>query len=115
VAYFVAGTNALVGVLAWFDVIHLRDLLPWAFIITAALYTVIAFFTSRKSRVAASLGLAFCLFEALNHLLSAGLSDGGSALWLVLAMFSINGVRGAFALVRLRQQSDDLAPIAEPT
>jgi hypothetical protein len=109
VAYFVAGLTALLAALAWFDVIHIVS--PWS-VIDAVLFAVIGFFISRGSRVAASLGLALYLFESVDRLLSGGGSSGGASVAVVFFMlFWINGVRGAFALVRLRQQPDNLAPI----
>ena len=111
VAYFVAGLTALLAALAWFDVIHIVS--PWS-VIDAALFAVIGFFISRGSRIAASLGLALYVLEAVDRLLSGGGSSGGASVAvLIFMLFWINGVRGTFALGRLRHQPGNTAPIVE--
>ena len=112
VAYFVAGITALFALLAWFDVFHLLS--PWS-LLDAALFAVIAFFTSRGSRVAAIFGLVLYLIEAVDRIASGtGGSTGGlSILVIIFTLFFINGIRGAFALVRLRGQPDDVGSMPE--
>lgn len=111
VAYFVAGLTALLALLAWFDIFHLLS--PWS-LVDAALFAAIAFFISRGSRVAAIFGLILYLIEAVDRIASGtGSSTGGfSVLVIIFTLFFINGIRGAFALVRLRQRPDDVTPIA---
>lgn len=109
-AYFVAGMTALLSLLAWFNVFHLLSPLS---IIDAALFAVTGFFIGRGSRVAAIVGLTLYLLEAADRLLSGsgGTSGGFSVVVIFFTLFFINGVRGAFSLVRLRKQSEEATPI----
>ncbi len=106
VAYFVAGATALLVLLAWFDVVHLVS--KWS-ALDALAFMVLGFFISRGSRVAAIIGLTFYMVEALGRIATSEDADqaagGLSILTLVLILFFVNGIRGAFALARLRQTS----------
>ena len=111
-AYVVAGVTSLLALLAWFDILHLTS--PWS-LVDAVLFAVIGLFISRQSRTAALLGLALYLLEGIDRIVSGTggriLSGTGggmgafSVLALIFTLFFINGVRGAFSLVRLRRQS----------
>ena len=110
VAYFVAALTAVLSALAWFDITHLVS--RWS-LIDAVVFAAIGFFISRGSRVAASLGLVLYLVEAVDRLLTRAGSGGAFVAALIFTLFWINGVRGAFALARLRQQPANAAPVAE--
>jgi hypothetical protein len=101
-AYVVSGLTALVALLAWFDVFHLLS--PWS-LIDAVLFALIGLFISRRSRVAALIGLAFYLLEVTDRILSGtgGSTGGFSVLAVLFTLFFINGVRGSFALARFQR------------
>lgn len=107
VAYLVACVTALLVLLAWFNVVHLVS--TWS-TLDALAFVVVGFFISRGSRVAAVIGLTFYVLEAIGRLAASKdtASDQGaggfSILTLVLILFFVNGIRGAFALARMRKQ-----------
>jgi hypothetical protein len=101
-AYVAAGTNVLLAMLAWFNV--LQFISPWLFS-GAIPFAIAGFFISRRSRTAALVGLVLYLVEVIAILSRAFSSIRGESLWFVVfTLFFINGVRGTFSLARLRSQ-----------
>jgi hypothetical protein len=103
VSFIIAGATALLSLLAWFDVVQV--LTPWS-LVDAAIFAAIGMFVRRGSRAAAVAGILVYLTEAIDRIVSTtGGSVGGySALILIFSLYMINGVRGAYALARLRKK-----------
>jgi hypothetical protein len=113
-AYAVAGITGVLALLAWLDVFNLVS--PWS-LVDALLFALLGFFIARRSRIAAVLGLALYLLEAIDRLLSGGGGSAGgfSILAVIFTFFFINGIRGSFSLARIEKATSQMEHDQSPS
>lgn len=81
------------------------------FVVAVIVYACVAIGTYFNSRIAASLGLAFLLFNILSAVISSPAMAIWLVLWLPLCIGALAGVRGTFARARLAaQEKNEFAP-----
>ena len=102
-AFLVAGVTALIAVIALAGSSLIPGINGWA-LLDAAIFGLLGFFLLRFSRTAAVIALVLFIVERISMMASNGIA--GFPLALILIVFFIGGVRGAFAYHHLAGQAD---------
>ncbi len=103
-AVFVAGVNALFGVLAIFGLQILPGFSRLS-LVDAALFSLVAWQTYRMSRVWAVVGLLMNLAGLASRFYQQGVTEmAGIVVGVIILLAFVNGVRGTFAYHKLSTQ-----------
>lgn len=101
-AFLVAGVTAIVAVIALSGTSVIPGIDAWA-LVDAAIFALLGFFLLRCSRIAAVITLVLFFIERIGMMVASdGFSPAGFPITLILLVFFIAGVRGAFAFHRLQ-------------
>ena len=79
--------------------------------VDAAIFAILGFFLGRCSRTAAVITLALFIIERI-YMMAQGVAPAGIAVALILIVYFIGGVRGAFTYHRLLAQQNAQAKAA---
>lgn len=109
-AIFVAGTTALIGGLAAFGITIIPGFTAWS-LADAGIAGVIALGIWRHSRFAAWSGLVVYLAERGYTINETHQFGSNPALFVVLVLGFISGVRGTHALAKMKQTPEGAQPI----
>ena len=104
-AVAVAGLTALLALVSIAGP-SIAGIRPFAFV-DAAIFGVVAFGLEKQSRVA---GFALYLCERVYMIVTTGSILGAGALGIVILIGFLNGIRGAFAIARLKADSASISP-----
>jgi hypothetical protein len=109
-AVAVAGLTAILALVSITGP-SIAGLRPFAFV-DAAIFAVIAFGLEKQSRVAAVAGFVLYLSERIYMVATTGSILGAGALGIVILIGFLNGIRGAFAIARLKASSASVSSAA---